>query len=283
MVDQTTDEIIVVCDVDAFPMMRGWDDFVLRELATKDAVGAIVHIPDRGISTVLHPCFLAFRRSLLEAHKLDLLRRVDDDPCYRITEWLLANGRFHEGGDTYPHAQQVAADASLGGRRRHGFGPGLYASERPFQILEALGRRVGFPVQLAPPLPRTRRTRYASLWPTISITRQRAQTCSPPGSSPACSSTNSSLAPREAGSPVGSRPDGRGPRSTLAAGRPAAETSRAPGLGTDQQLSSFAAAFVQRIAGPLLKSESGSDQFFATLERSGRWRTMLASIWRQWS
>jgi hypothetical protein len=46
----------------------------------------------------------------------------------------------------YPHAQQVAADASLGGRRRHGLGPGLYASERPFQILEALGRRVGFPV-----------------------------------------------------------------------------------------------------------------------------------------
>ena len=98
MVDQTTDEIIVVCDVDAFPIARGWDDFIVRELATKDAVGAIVHIPERtGLRTFLHPCFLAFRRSLLEAHKLDLLRRVDGDPCYRITEWLLANGRFHEG------------------------------------------------------------------------------------------------------------------------------------------------------------------------------------------
>ena len=47
MVDQTTDEIIVVCDVDAFPIARGWDDFIVRELATKDAVGAIVHIPER--------------------------------------------------------------------------------------------------------------------------------------------------------------------------------------------------------------------------------------------
>ena len=68
--------------------------------------------------------------------------------------------------------------------------------------------------------------------PTISITRQRAHTCSPPGSSPACSSTSSSrapLPPRETGSSLGSRPDGRGRRRPLAAGRPAAETSPAPG------------------------------------------------------
>jgi hypothetical protein len=98
MVDQTTDEIIVVCDVDAFPIARAWDDFVLHELETKDAVGAVVHIPDRvGLRTVLHPCFLAFRRSFLEAHKLDVLRRADGDPCYRITEWLVENGRFHDG------------------------------------------------------------------------------------------------------------------------------------------------------------------------------------------
>jgi hypothetical protein len=98
MVDRTSDEIIVVCDVDAFPIAPGWDDFVVRELATKDAVGALVHIPERtGLRTILHPCFLAFRRSFLEAHKLDVLRRGDGDPCYRITEWLLENGRFHEG------------------------------------------------------------------------------------------------------------------------------------------------------------------------------------------
>jgi lysophospholipase L1-like esterase len=46
----------------------------------------------------------------------------------------------------YPHAQQVSADASPRGRRRHGLGPGLYSSERPFQILADLGRREGFPV-----------------------------------------------------------------------------------------------------------------------------------------
>jgi hypothetical protein len=101
MVDRTTDEIIVVCDVDAFPIARGWDDFVLRELETKDAVGAVVHIPERArLKTILHPCFLAFRRSFLDAHRLDLLRRADGDPCYGITEWLVENGRFHEGSVT---------------------------------------------------------------------------------------------------------------------------------------------------------------------------------------
>jgi hypothetical protein len=46
----------------------------------------------------------------------------------------------------YPHAQQVAADASPAGRRRHGLGPGLFESTRPFDTLEELGRREGFPV-----------------------------------------------------------------------------------------------------------------------------------------
>ncbi len=46
----------------------------------------------------------------------------------------------------YPHAQQVSADESPAGRRKFGIGPGFYASERPFQILEELGRQEGFPV-----------------------------------------------------------------------------------------------------------------------------------------
>jgi lysophospholipase L1-like esterase len=46
----------------------------------------------------------------------------------------------------YPHAQQVSAEASPEGRRRHGLRPGLHDSERPFQILADLGRREGFPV-----------------------------------------------------------------------------------------------------------------------------------------
>src|SRR5207245_8875160 len=46
----------------------------------------------------------------------------------------------------YPRADQVAADASPEGRRRHALGPGLFGSTRPFDILVELGRREGFPV-----------------------------------------------------------------------------------------------------------------------------------------
>jgi hypothetical protein len=132
MVDQTTDEIIVVCDVDAFPVVRGWDDFILRELGTKDAVGVIVHIPDRGRPrTVLHPSFLAVRRSFLDAHQLDLRRRAGTEPCGRITEYLLEHGRFDEGHVTplLPTAHEMELfpgfthTPAFGSRNlRHGFG-----------------------------------------------------------------------------------------------------------------------------------------------------------------
>jgi hypothetical protein len=46
----------------------------------------------------------------------------------------------------YPHSHQVSARESPRGRRHLGVGPGLYASERPFTRLQALGRRAGFPV-----------------------------------------------------------------------------------------------------------------------------------------
>ena len=46
----------------------------------------------------------------------------------------------------YPYAHQISATASAEGRRKFGMGPGLYASESPFRILEDLGRRGGFPV-----------------------------------------------------------------------------------------------------------------------------------------
>lgn len=46
----------------------------------------------------------------------------------------------------YPHPHQVSATASPEGRRKLGIGPGFFASERPFQILEEFGRRDGFPV-----------------------------------------------------------------------------------------------------------------------------------------
>ena len=57
----------------------------------------------------------------------------------------------------YPHAQQVSADESPVGRRQLGAGPGLYASERPFERLEALGRQEGFPVVNLLPVFRARR------------------------------------------------------------------------------------------------------------------------------
>ncbi len=57
----------------------------------------------------------------------------------------------------YPHPHQVAADESQEGRRQLGAGPGLYASARPFERLEALGRREGFPVVNLLPVFRARR------------------------------------------------------------------------------------------------------------------------------
>jgi hypothetical protein len=97
MFERTLDEVVVVCDVDAFPVARGWDDFVLGELRRKDAVGVVTHIPERsGLKTYLHPCFLAFRRSFVEAGALDLLPHGDGDPCCRISEHLIRSGRFDE-------------------------------------------------------------------------------------------------------------------------------------------------------------------------------------------
>ena len=46
----------------------------------------------------------------------------------------------------YPHAYQVSATASPGGRERFGMGAGLFASTRPFAILEEFGAREGIPV-----------------------------------------------------------------------------------------------------------------------------------------
>ena len=69
----------------------------------------------------------------------------------------------------YPHAQQVSAGASPGGRRRHGLGPGLHGSERPFQILTDLGRREGFPVINLLRLFREREPREGPLFGTDDI------------------------------------------------------------------------------------------------------------------
>jgi hypothetical protein len=46
----------------------------------------------------------------------------------------------------YPHAHQVAPHESPGSRAAFGLGPGLYASDRPFRVVEAIGQREGFGV-----------------------------------------------------------------------------------------------------------------------------------------
>ena len=73
--------------------------------------------------------------------------------AWALTERYLAGVRdlARSGGASfalvvYPHAHQVSAYESPLGRRQFGVGAGLYASNRPFARLEALGRREGFPV-----------------------------------------------------------------------------------------------------------------------------------------
>lgn len=94
LIEETDDEIIVLLDVDAFPIRHGWDDHVVSELSRKDVVGAVVDFPDRAMAVVLHPSFIAFRRSLLANNGLDVLPGEDNDPAYKITRYLQAMGRL---------------------------------------------------------------------------------------------------------------------------------------------------------------------------------------------
>lgn len=46
----------------------------------------------------------------------------------------------------YPYPHQVAAHEAPDGRARFGIGPGLYATDRPFRTVQAIGARHAFPV-----------------------------------------------------------------------------------------------------------------------------------------
>jgi hypothetical protein len=94
LIDRTTDDIIVLCDVDAFPVRHGWDDFIVNELAKKDIVAVVVDMPHRIMPVFLHPCFMAFRRKLLIDNKLNLLPSGENDPACMITTYLLNSGRM---------------------------------------------------------------------------------------------------------------------------------------------------------------------------------------------
>src|SRR5439155_23291995 len=76
-------------------------------------------------------------------YDLEAITRDQDSPklraAWRLTErYIAATNRMARGHGAafalvvYPHAQQVAADASPEGRRRHALGPGLFGSTRPF-------------------------------------------------------------------------------------------------------------------------------------------------------
>jgi lysophospholipase L1-like esterase len=74
-------------------------------------------------------------------------------PAWQLTERYLAgiHGLSRQRGMSFavvvsPPPHQVAADESAVGRQRFALRPGLFASEAPFQAIEALGRRQGFPV-----------------------------------------------------------------------------------------------------------------------------------------
>jgi hypothetical protein len=91
MVEATHNEIIVLCDVDAFPIVRGWDEHILSQLQTKDIVAAVVDMPHRHMTPFLHPCFLCVKRKFLVDNGLDLLHGEGNDPAYKITKFLLQN------------------------------------------------------------------------------------------------------------------------------------------------------------------------------------------------
>ncbi len=94
LIEATSDEIIVLCDVDAFPIKAGWDAWIIDELSRKDAVAVVVDMPGRDMPVFLHPSFIAFKRSLLLDNGLDVLTGEGNDPAYKITQHLLRRGRL---------------------------------------------------------------------------------------------------------------------------------------------------------------------------------------------
>jgi hypothetical protein len=132
MIEMTDDEIIVLCDVDAFPIKRGWDELVLEELQTKDVVAVIAHFPVRGhLPVFLHPCFMAFKRSFMIENALDVIPIEGRDPAFRFTEHLMQAGKFDEKHVTalFPTSHEIEIphsrpDTTCFGRTGllHGFG-----------------------------------------------------------------------------------------------------------------------------------------------------------------
>jgi lysophospholipase L1-like esterase len=98
-------------------------------------------------------------RGLLGDLRYDRLAITRDTPARGETDAFATTARYLAGIQraaarhgarfavvVYPYPHQVAPHESPDGRARFGVGPGLYASDRPFRTVEAIGRQHGFPV-----------------------------------------------------------------------------------------------------------------------------------------
>ena len=99
------------------------------------------------------------RRGLLGDLHYDRLAITRDTPAHGEADAFATTARYLAGIQraaarhgarfavvVYPYPHQVAPHESPDGRARFGIGPGLYASDRPFRMAEAIGRKHGFPV-----------------------------------------------------------------------------------------------------------------------------------------
>ncbi len=103
MVEQTTNEIIALFDVDAFPH-KPWDHWALEKLQVKKLVGVLSYVASREIDYHLHPSFMVFQRSFLEQNDLDLRagrlstrntnRQPGLDPAGKLTCFLKERNWF---------------------------------------------------------------------------------------------------------------------------------------------------------------------------------------------
>jgi lysophospholipase L1-like esterase len=135
------------------PVERGLHRLAIYQALRRSWVGQRLFGPER-----LTPERLE-RLGLVADIRYDPLAitRPEDGPsvasAWRLTERYLAgiHARARRHGASfaavvYPHPHQVAADESPVGRQRFALRPGLFTSDAPFQAIEAVGRKDGFPV-----------------------------------------------------------------------------------------------------------------------------------------
>lgn len=130
MVDRTAEEIILLCDVDAYPIIKGWDEFILRRMENREVAAAIVDMPARSLTPFLHPCVLAVRREFMQRNRLSFLAGEGNDPAYQITQHLLRVGAMNDAhvAPLFPTKREIVlaapgANALLGRDDLiHGFG-----------------------------------------------------------------------------------------------------------------------------------------------------------------